>query len=133
MPINQNVFRAVLAMDSYNRGYRPNVNGLSDATGTMLGTASIIRNANDPDGVARRAGFYATAYSWNGETVISFRGTNINQVETLGEFVSLPALNDVFNGWSLAFGFREVINCLGSLRGFLSGQLFALMRNWTKG
>jgi hypothetical protein len=39
MPIDQSVFRAVLAMDSYNRGYRPHVNGLSDATGTMLGNA----------------------------------------------------------------------------------------------
>jgi RTX calcium-binding nonapeptide repeat (4 copies) len=94
-------------MDSYNRGYRPHVNIAQNNT---IGTANILKL--DALGVTpaiyltwKQAGFYASAYSWNGETVISFRGTNINQVETLGEFVSLPALNDIFNGWTLGAGF----------------------------
>ncbi len=74
--LNTRVFQAILAMDSYNRGYGANVNGLSQTLGTMIGTASIIGNAEDAAGVAEAAGFYASAYNWNGSNVISYRGTN---------------------------------------------------------
>jgi hypothetical protein len=76
MPMNENVFRAILAMYSYNRGYGAGVNGLSQTVGTTIGNATIIANAEDDNGVAQAAGFYASAYRWNGTDVISYRGTN---------------------------------------------------------
>jgi hypothetical protein len=106
--MNANVFRAILAMDSYNRGYRAGVSDLPVLLNqTRIGTATIIDDSTNALGLitTRQAGFYATAYSWNGETVISYRGTNINQVEILAEIASLPSLSDVFNGWSLGLGY----------------------------
>jgi hypothetical protein len=60
--MNSSVFRAILAMDSYNRGYGQGVNGLS---GTSLGAATILRDSTErvatEGGIA--AGFYASAYN----------------------------------------------------------------------
>jgi Ca2+-binding RTX toxin-like protein len=104
--LNTNVFQAILAMDSYNRGYGANVNGLSQTLGTMIGTASIIRNAEDAAGVAEAAGFYASAYNWNGSKVISYRGTNFDySLDSVEAFVNSPAVRDAWNGWSLGAGF----------------------------
>ncbi|MGH9875698.1 MAG: hypothetical protein ACRD9S_24845, partial [Pyrinomonadaceae bacterium] len=75
--MNRDLFLAVLAMDSYNRGYNSGIDDLSnDNVGTQLGSAVIIGNADDPAGTARAASFYAVAYQWHGETIISFRGTD---------------------------------------------------------
>ncbi len=81
--MNRDVFLSLLALDAYNRGYGQNVllntgdstSGQNEAD-RMIGHARILRDANDPEGIAQAAGFYAIAYDWNGETVISFRGTN---------------------------------------------------------
>ena len=75
--LNRDVFLSILALDAYNRGYGQNVDDLS-AEG-QIGTANILGDALselDADDVIA-AGFYAIAYAWNGETVISFRGTNV--------------------------------------------------------
>ena len=65
---DQHVFKAVLALDAYNRGYNTGLSALSDATGEALGNATIKGNANDQGGVAQSASFYALAYDWTGDT-----------------------------------------------------------------
>ncbi len=73
MAITRDLFLSILALDSYNRGYNSGVFGLSDAVGSELGTAKLVKTpVTNP---ARDIGFYATAYTWNGETIISYRGT----------------------------------------------------------
>ena len=95
MTMNRDVFLSILAMDSYNRGYGAGVNGLAQSG--KIGTATIGKNADDPEGVSKAAGFYAIAYDWNGEKVISFRGTDFGEVES--------GARDVLNGWSMFTGF----------------------------
>ena len=73
-------------------------------SGSALGNASIktrqsldITQANYIDW--QDAGFYAIAYDWTGETVISYRGTSFNQ-----EF-SAANLQDAATGWIVGAGF----------------------------
>ena len=43
----------------------------------VVGIATIISQSDTRQGLPGvDAGFYAIAYDWNGETIISFRGTN---------------------------------------------------------
>ena len=104
MTISPELFMAILSMDSYNRGYNPGISdgehvendvdlGLGDAVDTLVGNARIIsRVSSDPNGEAQAAGFYALAYQWNGETVISYRGTDGSYPWNLPEviFTDLP-------------------------------------------
>jgi Ca2+-binding RTX toxin-like protein len=108
--MNPNVFRAILAMDSYNRGYAPSVRiDLSGTSpiGRWIGTAEIINDSTNAIALAttRRVGFYASAYSWNGETIISYRGTNADPGDSIAEFLASPLVDDIWNGWSLGTGF----------------------------
>ena len=73
--MDENVFRAILAMDAYNRTYNEGIKVLSDAIGTEIGDASIILRTNRA-GPEADASFYAIAYDWDGKTVISYRGTD---------------------------------------------------------
>ena len=57
----------------------------------------------DPMGTA---GFYAIAYNWNGETIISYRGTNFDPGGSVEDFLDSPLLKDAWNGWTLALGFN---------------------------
>ena len=93
MAINDDVFRAILAMDSYNRGYLPGI----VLTGTELGTA-VLRNDPNPTGY-QAASFFAQAYTWNGHTVISYRGT-----DQASPSWTNWTLGDVLNGWSTGLG-----------------------------
>jgi hypothetical protein len=81
MSVSPNLMYAILAMDAYNRGYNPGIAGLSEASdGTVqIGTATITKNLEDAQlsNQAIAAGFYAVAYEWNGETIISYRGTDV--------------------------------------------------------
>ncbi len=97
--MNRDVFLSILAMDSYNRGYGEGVRGLPlVANVTKLGTATIKTDSVIELGAnAQAAGFYAIAYDWNGEKVISFRGTDFGEVES--------GARDVLNGWSMFTGF----------------------------
>ena len=79
------MFTAILAMDAYNRGYRAQIN----IGETSIGDAKIVEN--DGDDAAQAVGFYAVAYSWNGQTVISFQGTDNPSF--------LSSTSDVWNGW----------------------------------
>jgi hypothetical protein len=107
--MNQDLFKAILAMDSYNRGYAPGIkfgnlsNGSSeDGAGTGIGSATIYDTAGDA--AAQSIGFYGIAYQLaSGEKVISYRGTDdpINGVWDVLES------KDVWNGWTVGGGSTE--------------------------
>ncbi len=91
--MNSELFKAILAMDSYNRGNSTIGQGIVLPTilgQTQIGNAIISNDSlNIPAtslGVA--AGFYAISYKLSsGGTVISYRGTDV------------PPSIDVVNGW----------------------------------
>src|SRR5262245_23041982 len=71
------LFRAILAMDAYNRGYNA---GLKISSSQKIGLADLkIAMGDEP---AQSAGFFAQSYQLGGETIIAYRGTDV-----------LPALN----------------------------------------
>ena len=94
MSISSDLFMAILAMDSYNRGYNP---GLV-ITGNTIGNATIGLAKGDQE--AQAASFFAQAYQLaDGNTVISYRGTD----------QALPSwqdwtFGDVWNGWGVGAG-----------------------------
>jgi Lipase (class 3) len=77
MTISNELMLAILAMDSYNRGYNAGIgagpNGLG-ITG-FIGNAEIKKVEQTETAVA--ASFFAISYSYNGRTVISYRGTDV--------------------------------------------------------
>jgi len=76
MTISQDLFMAILSMDSYNRGYDAGIM-LED---NSIGYAAVEARDSYVDDATyqncQESGFYAVAYQWNGETVISHRGTD---------------------------------------------------------
>lgn len=103
MAISLELMYAILAMDSYNRGYNPGIT----LTGTQVGNATIgvdsaVLNTdpNDPNRIDQDAGFYAVAYHWNGETIISYRGTD-NPGFWADE---IAGGSDVWNGYGTGVG-----------------------------
>lgn len=75
---SSNVFKAILALDSYNRGYKEEIPGLG-GEGTKIGDFEILRQSDiglGEPGVD--VGFYAIAYenTATGEKIISYRGTD---------------------------------------------------------
>ena len=77
--MNRSLFLAILAMDSYNRGYGVGVEGLDEEG--HIGNATFIPTPSQTGWQA--AGFYAIAYDMTGvagftagERVISYRGTD---------------------------------------------------------
>ena len=116
--MNRDVFIAVLAMDSYNRGYNAGIDfgQGSDSVGKEIGLSFISSHSSDAtDSNEVNGGFYALSYTVNGvdniadgQTVISFRGTDsIQGDKTQG--------SDLVNGWS-------------SFTGLGSSSQFALAR-----
>jgi Ca2+-binding RTX toxin-like protein len=104
--MNSELFKAILAMDSYNRGYgagidTTNGNGLG-GIGSTIGNATIITDSSklSADGAPRLdipAGFYAVAYTLaSGEKVISYRGTNADSI--------LNFAIDAFYGYGIGAG-----------------------------
>ena len=72
MTISRDLFLAILAMDSYNRGYSAGIDGLPESG--QLGNASLITRAslgvdNPIYQNWQSAGFYAIAYDMTGVTV----------------------------------------------------------------
>ena len=90
MTISKDLFLALLSMDAYNRGYGAGVDlgQNSDKSGTLLGSATILKSKGDQE--AQDAGFYAVAYKTTKDigtketggiipaetTIISYRGTD---------------------------------------------------------
>ena len=89
---------AILAMDSYNRGYGAGINGLLDTTSSKIGSYTVYDSKGDAQ--AFTAGFYAIAYQSGDDFVISYRGTDnkgIFDSEQLGG-------SDPLFGYGLALG-----------------------------
>lgn len=111
--MQDDLFRAILAMDSYNHGAVRSISFTNEWT--SVGNATIIANSNLPNNgfdeasiaTATQLGFGATAYSWTAQQpdsdetftrkVISYRGTDLAST-------GLPYFNDVWNGWSVGAG-----------------------------
>ncbi len=94
--MNRDLFLAVLTMDSYNQGY-----GKGESIGTLqIGNASVVLTTpkNLSAGSDFNIGFSATSYSWNGETIIAYRGTD----SIFGSGVS--GGSDLDNGYGIAIG-----------------------------
>lgn len=98
--MNSTLFKAILAMDSYNRGYNAGINlGEKDALGNFLkiGNATIYDTRGDT--AAQAIGFYAIAYKMGAETIIAYRGTD--DFNGIGD---LATSKDVFYGWTMGAG-----------------------------
>jgi hypothetical protein len=69
MPISDDLFQAILAMDSYNRGYSAKIAGLGGA-GTAIGNAVVSSDSGIlGTNVDSAASFFAQAYTLsNGQT-----------------------------------------------------------------
>jgi len=94
------LFKAILAMDAYNRGYEAAIE-LSDAVNVGIGTATIQTNSSliFEENADQAIGFYSIAYNYDNEIVISFRGTN--------DFKGLSTIAsslDAYHGWSIGAG-----------------------------
>ncbi|MFC6488548.1 hypothetical protein [Nitratireductor sp. GCM10026969] len=85
---------SILALDSYYRGEGP---GSFTIPGSRIGNARI-RDTDLPLG-SHDAGFYAVAYEWNGQTIISYRGTDTDDLAATA--------SDAWNGWRLGAGFPD--------------------------
>jgi hypothetical protein len=73
---NPDLFRAILAMDAYNRGYNAGIGDPNTGlTGNAIGLATIRRDIDLPVG-SQVASFFAQAYTLGGKTIISYRGTD---------------------------------------------------------
>lgn len=83
MALSETLFTAILAMDAYNRGYDPGMGQAGVGLGGLssrIGNAVVGKSSNiDPRSAEVAASFYAQSYTWNGKTIISYRGTdNVN-------------------------------------------------------
>jgi hypothetical protein len=100
MPISDDLFLAILAMDSYNRSYNA---GLSDSpaglAGNQIGNAFLKTDVDLPVG-SQAASFFAQAYNWLGQTVISYRGTDNRN--------PLDLNSDIYTGWPVGGGSYSV-------------------------
>ena len=103
--MNRDVFLSLLALDAYNRGPSPLVNSLpvsgSIGTATILTDALAVMDQN----TVLSAGFYAIAYDWNNETVISYRGTNFPSGITPDALKAF--FDDFWGGWNFFLGFAR--------------------------
>ena len=111
--ISKDLFLAVLAMDSYNRGYNAGIadgEGATDANGNdadglgeageKIGAATVL-DFDLPDN-SQSAGFYALAYDIGadgpeglaGKTVISYRGTDTSLDHSTGWSVGAGTIDD---------------------------------------
>jgi hypothetical protein len=84
MTISSELMTALLSMDSYNRGNGEGISGLG-GLGAQTGNAVLTaQSATAIKSAEVAASFYASAYTWNGQAVISYRGTNTDSMSSLG-------------------------------------------------
>lgn len=108
--MNRDLFLAILAMDSYNRGYGSGLKDLGEEG--QIGNA-ILLTAPSQAGW-EDAGFYALAYNVSGlkdsdanplfgtnGTAISYRSTNFDAGGSIFGFFNSPLWQDIRSGWSV--------------------------------
>ena len=96
MTTSKDLLLAILAMDSYNRGYGQGIAGLDDPN-AKIGSATFLKQSDiKSDSSEVSSGFYAAAYTTPDGTVISYRGTDVLN--------PLNPANDIINGWVSATG-----------------------------
>ena len=102
MTTSKDLLLAILAMDSYSRGYGQGIVGLDDPN-AKIGTATFLTQSNIIATSAEVAsGFYASAYTLNdGTTVIAYRGTD----NTGLTWSDILGGSDPWNGYGTAAGF----------------------------
>ncbi|MCB1558098.1 MAG: hypothetical protein KDJ50_04170 [Alphaproteobacteria bacterium] len=107
--MDSNVFKALLAMDAYNRGYAEGITLPSVVNSTEIGKALIVSQSDtDSSSEPVQAGFYGIAYQLDGgETIVSYRGTD--QAPDLFAALQSGDLSklltaDVMNGYGLGAG-----------------------------
>lgn len=82
--MNSTLMKAILSMDAYNRGYDAGIefHNADQTVNREVGNYTITAHSSDlldeagNPNVDDNIGFYALAYAYNGETVISYRGTD---------------------------------------------------------
>jgi hypothetical protein len=80
--MKKELMMAVLAMDAYNRGYDPGLVIDNNLQTRGVGSATFDRESDVNIGtLGRSESFYAVSYTWNGEKIISFRGTDNNAID----------------------------------------------------
>ena len=106
MPLSRELYLAILAMDSYNRGYDAG----TELVGSDLGGAAIGTDSEEVfDGVGKDVSFFAQSYDISGvagveglgdaTTVVSYRGTDNPDF--------LDFASDVWTGWTIGTGYSE--------------------------
>jgi hypothetical protein len=111
--MERDVFLSLLALDSYNPGYGSSVGNLPESG--KIGTAMVRAFKPGEQEGWQTAGFYGIAYDWNGETVISYRGTSFN------DGFSEETLLDAATGWIVGAGLTGSL--LEAIDGVLSWPL----------
>jgi Ca2+-binding RTX toxin-like protein len=110
MTINPTLMKAILSMDAYNRGYDAGIkfgnlsgNNSIDTASVTIGNATVITSSGILIEAGNRLdddiGFYAIAYTYNGEKVISYRGT-----DDFNGPLDLLTSKDVHHGWTMGGG-----------------------------
>lgn len=100
MSISQELMLAILSMDAYNRDYAAGmlVSGEKVGAAEVVDRSAIGVTADDYQRW-QDSGFYAVAYNLNGQTVISYRGTDNTEI--------FDSASDLWNGWTLGGGYGE--------------------------
>jgi hypothetical protein len=101
--VNSKLLNAILAMDSYNRGYNEGLLLGTTFTGiTQIGNATVF--LQDVDASAQDSGFYAIAYKYvdpitsQTQVIIAYRGTD--------EDIT-PTAKDVVHGYPVGIGIPD--------------------------
>jgi hypothetical protein len=78
MTVSTELYLALLAMDSYNRGYNAGLDlAASGVSATNIGNATLgIKSDVATISPEYAAGFFAQSYTLNGQKIISYRGTD---------------------------------------------------------
>ena len=114
MAITKELMTAILSMDAYNQGYGVGINNV----GPQIGDATIAMQSDTiPGNLPFQSGFYAVAYTYNGQTIISYRGTD--NAAPSGASDITKGRSDFWNGWTLSAGFS------GASQVVLAEQFFA--------
>ena len=121
--MNLEVFLSILAMDSYQRGYAPGINGLAqvgEGVTVKIGQATIL-DVPLPAGSVE-SGFYASPYNWNGTTVISYRGTDFDILSDGKGIFDTEFIKDLQYGWTSFLKVPPVPGAQGSDLGERCGR-----------